>query len=249
MTIISILLIIIAIGLYLNLYFNWKAKSYAKSPLILDWFYKIFDKTNVSSKIEQHATTDTTSTDCNILIKQESYTPISEYAKFYEPCYIQTLSEKNVFSALLTILSPYNVYVFPQVSFSCIVSGKKNSNFDFINFHRIAKKRVDYAIVNNYGKTLFIMELDGINHTSNDKTPSNELCIQELKDKDRDKFWEICGVPSIRIPLSEIIDPDRSKKNKGTGQVSPYIIFDKLSCKIMANANIATLLENTLKNH
>jgi len=92
---------------------------------------------------------------------------------------------------------------------------------------------------------LFIIELDGKSHTPDDTTPSKEIHIQKLKDKDRDKFWEICGVPTIRISLSEIIDPARSTKNHKTGQLSPYIIFDKLYCKIMAKDTIAKLLKNS----
>lgn len=245
MTIISILLIIIAIGLYLNLYFHWKSNPYAKSLAILDWCYKILGKTNVSPNVDPYTAKDSTNTTCNMPTEQESYAPISEYAKYYKPHHIQTLSEKNVFFALLNILSPYNVHVFPQVSFACIVSGKKNKNFDSINFQRISQKRVDYAIVNNYGYTLFIIELDGKSHAPDDTTPSKEMHIQKLKDKDRDKFWEICGVPTIRISLSEIIDLARSTKNHKTGQLSPYIIFDKLYCKIMAKDTIAKLLKNS----
>ena len=90
MTIISILLIIIAIGLYLNLYFHWKSNPYAKSPAILDWCYKIFGKTNVPPNVDPY-----TNTTCNMPTEQESYAPISEYAKYYKPHHIQTLSEKK----------------------------------------------------------------------------------------------------------------------------------------------------------
>lgn len=185
MTLTIVLLIIILIGVYLNFYINWKSAQNLKS--------KEFENNNkllsiYTTTLESNSNSFNTPENKNLAIEDYVYKPIAKYAEYYEPCFIQTLSEKNVFLALIRVLSSYNIYIFPQVSFACIVTGK-NETYDSINFNRIAKKRVDYAIVNHYGETLFIIELDGDSHNQSDKTPYvEERYLQGEKDKDRDEF-------------------------------------------------------------
>ncbi|WP_251421372.1 DUF2726 domain-containing protein [Veillonella agrestimuris] len=259
MTLTICILVIILIGVYLNLYITWrnnyqsnKIKTQSPHNQVL---YNTSDNTSDSlAKCEISSKTENTNKSKKRIAKEKEnhspYKPIAEYAEYYEPWYIQTLSEKNVFNRLIRILSPYNVYIFPQVSFSCIVTGEGEGKeaYTFANFNRIAKKRVDYAIVNHYGKTLFIIELDGASHNPNAKELYTEDgFLQELKDQDRDEFWKICKIPSIRIPLAEIMDLEKSTINKKTDQLSPYIIDEKLFNQIKQNHNIFELLEEHRK--
>lgn len=253
MTLTISILIIILIGIYLNLYFIWKHNHKANQLNLQNAIDELsltihHTLTKCEEVIESQSNIKNTSNTAKEDEVEPLYKPIAKYAKFYEPCFIQTISEKNVFDRLIHLFSPYSVYIFPQVSFACIVTGEKHTDYAYANFNRIARKRVDYAIVNTYGKTLFTIELDGTSHIPDAKESyTDDGFLQELKDQDRDKFWKEFNIPNIRIPLSKIMDFKQSTINEKTGQLSPYIIDSKLLNQIEENNDVLKLLEEHRK--
>lgn len=81
---------------------------------------------------------------------------------------------------------------------------------------------------------MFLIELDGNSHSNEE--PKN---IQLKKDLDRDEFWSKCGIPVIRIPLSEIINLDKQENMQ-----IPYIEYRKLKFYIFKNSFVDKSIQN-----
>ncbi|MDY6233018.1 DUF2726 domain-containing protein [Peptostreptococcus porci] len=226
-TLIVILLIIISIGIYLNLFFKWKQPPNQNDN----------SNNQTLNHVSEQAVQPHLKNNNNYLLSDnitDNYVPIADFAKFYKKQSIQNHNELQVYKALLKIFNSSKVYVLPQISFASIVTSASTSEYEQVNRLRIVQKRVDYAITSTDGETLFLIELDGNSHSNED--PKN---IQLEKDLDRDEFWSKCGIPVIRIPLSEIINLDKQENMQ-----IPYIEYGKLKFYIFKNSFVDKSIQN-----
>lgn len=231
MTTITIIALLIILGIYAYMYYRLKRKytQVLQEKQISDI------AVNAMKEIEDIDEADNLSNINTVKESLKAFTPIAPFAAYYERRHIQTIPERKVYEALLRIAADYHVNVLPQVPYPCLVSSKPNPKFDTINFLRIAKKRVDFAITDKRGVTQFIIEVDGNSHyTSKTKYTNEDNNVQQKKDIDRDEFLRNCKIPTLRIPVSKIV--------KDTTENPPYILYSKVEDYIKQNSTIMNLL-------
>ena len=227
MTEIIIVLLLIVLGIYVYLYYQLKKK-------LKDMEHKkeIADVAITAMKeiedIDEAANLSSLDSSKEAL---QTFSPIAPFAAYYKKRPIQTIPERKVYEALLNIAEDYHVNILPQVPYPCLVSSNSTPSFETINFLRIAKKRVDFAVTDKRGITQFIIEIDGSSH-DNDKEYDT---IQQKKDVDRDLFFKYLKIPTLRIPLKEVL--------KNPNEKPLYVMYSKVENHVKHNQTIMNLLQ------
>lgn len=102
---------------------------------------------------------------------------IPKQNSIYIPRQLLTANEQDFYNKIKGYIYEQGLHIITKIRLADLIEPKNNPNRNewYSNFNKISSKHIDFAIVNNNMKVLFLIELDDSTHNYQDRQERDEF--------------------------------------------------------------------------